>query len=289
MREIMLSSVASWAARRQGALSGARSPLDCDLPCSGPLVGDREANLLVELVEGLLAVGSGRADRVLRLGLRHRPCAHGPDRWVVFVEDDGPNLPPSGAASQLERGPWARGEVAARALGGGLQVERAGRVGHTGVVAWATFVGGLQFHADRGPVPSSLAGLSVLVVDDNRVNLAVLDGLLRRWGCRVTAAEDGQQATQLCARHTFDLVLMDLQMPVMDGYTATRWIRSQPSPLSSVPVVAVSANAMPEDRARSAAAGVDAHVAKPVHAGRLEKLLKQVLRQRAQLSVARQR
>ncbi len=76
----------------------------------------------------------------------------------------------------------------------------------------------------------------------------------------------------------FDLVLMDIQMPVMDGYAAARAIRALPDPLrSTVPIIAVSANAFSEDRKRSLESGMDAHLAKPLDIHRLERLIATVI------------
>ena len=122
--------------------------------------------------------------------------------------------------------------------------------------------------------PEALAG-SVLLVEDNLVNRMIGAEMLRGFGLEVTEAEDGQKALELLKDHHFDLVLMDIQMPVMDGYTATLRIRDRESRLRlpRVPIVALTANAFDEDTAHSLAAGMDAHLAKPYNRGQLRDLL----------------
>ena len=75
----------------------------------------------------------------------------------------------------------------------------------------------------------------------------------------------------------FDLVLMDIQMPKMDGYAATRQIRTLPSDVANVPIVAMTANAFEEDKQRAIRAGMNAHIAKPIEAGRLMETLSHIL------------
>jgi PAS domain S-box-containing protein len=106
-------------------------------------------------------------------------------------------------------------------------------------------------------------GARVLVVEDNVVNQEVALELLERAGLKVATAGNGRRALECLEREHFDLVLMDLQMPEMDGITAARAIRSQPA-LADLPIVAVSANAIADDRAQCAAVGMNDFLAKPV-------------------------
>jgi signal transduction histidine kinase/DNA-binding response OmpR family regulator len=110
---------------------------------------------------------------------------------------------------------------------------------------------------------SQLEGARVLLVEDNDINRELAMELLQRVGVRVTAAPDGQSALNCLQQETFDAVLMDCQMPGMDGYTATRLIRSQPQ-WRALPIIAMTANALLGDRERALAAGMDDHVAKPI-------------------------
>jgi CheY-like chemotaxis protein len=115
------------------------------------------------------------------------------------------------------------------------------------------------------PVGPQLTGLRVLAVDDSRLNLMVVERALKLEGCSVTVAADGQQALQILKAqpHAFDVVLMDIQMPVMDGLTATREIRQDPA-LARLPVIALTAGVLPEERQAALDAGVNDFLAKPL-------------------------
>lgn len=105
---------------------------------------------------------------------------------------------------------------------------------------------------------------AVLLVEDNVVNQKVAVRFLQRLGAQVTVAANGDEGVALLKRGNFALVLMDVQMPVMDGYEATRVIRALPTAKCSVPIVALTANAMPEDRERCLAAGMNDFLTKPL-------------------------
>jgi PAS domain S-box-containing protein len=125
------------------------------------------------------------------------------------------------------------------------------------------------------PSPAA-AGRAVLLVEDNPVNQEVARVMLEELGARVSVAANGRQALDLLARDCFDLVLMDCQMPEMDGFEALRRLReAQPADGSGrrLPVVALTANALSGDAERCLAAGFDDYVAKPVKQGRLAELL----------------
>ncbi|MBT1444378.1 response regulator [Shewanella sp. JM162201] len=107
-----------------------------------------------------------------------------------------------------------------------------------------------------------LLGRHLLLVEDNATNRLVATTLLRQHGARVTEAVDGFDALDKLASQRFDLVLMDIQMPGMGGYEATRQIR-QHLKLTELPIVAMTANAMPQDRLASEQAGMNGHIAKP--------------------------
>ncbi|GAB4401137.1 MAG: hypothetical protein OHK0048_17270 [Rhodoferax sp.] len=119
----------------------------------------------------------------------------------------------------------------------------------------------------RPPTEKPLAGLRLLVVEDNPVNQQVASELLRSEGAHVDLADNGQAGVDrvleaLKNNCPFHAVLMDIQMPVMDGYAATRTLR-QTLGLTQLPIIAMTANVMPSDREASLAAGMNAHVGKP--------------------------
>jgi CheY-like chemotaxis protein len=107
------------------------------------------------------------------------------------------------------------------------------------------------------------SGRRILICEDNRVNQEVARDLLESVGLQVTVAENGEQGLQMLERERFDLVLMDMQMPVLDGLGATRRIRAR-AEWRDLPVLAMTANAFPEDRNACLAAGMNDFVAKPV-------------------------
>jgi len=114
---------------------------------------------------------------------------------------------------------------------------------------------------DQSPVPE---GVEVLLAEDHVINQRIVRLILEPLGCRITLVEDGAEAVEAAARHPFDVILMDMQMPVMDGIEAARLIHGGEGPNVSTPIIALTANALAEHRAAWAAAGVHRFMAKPV-------------------------
>ena len=114
----------------------------------------------------------------------------------------------------------------------------------------------------------------VLLAEDNLINQRIMASMLGRWGCAVTIAPDGQAALEALETQSFDVVLMDVQMPRMGGFEATRRIREKEQRSGAhVPIVALTAHAMTGDRARCLEAGMDDYLSKPLRSGELlEKL-----------------
>ena len=125
--------------------------------------------------------------------------------------------------------------------------------------------------------PQRLQGLRILLVEDNKINQMVADGLLSGEGAKVTLAANGQLGVDAVLNHpgAFDVVLMDVQMPVMDGYEATRTLRQHPE-CAQLPIIAMTANAMAEDRTACLAAGMNDHVGKPFNLNQLVQMLLRV-------------
>ncbi len=116
--------------------------------------------------------------------------------------------------------------------------------------------------------------LNILLVEDNVVNQKLAVTLLAKWGHRVETAHNGVEALSRTQRTRFDVVLMDLQMPEMGGYEATRLIREREQPLGlHTPIVAMTANAMREDHQRCLDAGMDDYISKPLDIERLRAIL----------------
>ncbi|WP_274611214.1 hybrid sensor histidine kinase/response regulator [Pseudomonas lalucatii] len=116
----------------------------------------------------------------------------------------------------------------------------------------------------------------VLLVEDNPVNQLVAKGMLTKLGCEVILANHGAEALDQLQQHAVDLVLMDCNMPVMDGYEASRRIR-QGGSTTALPIIALTANALPDERERCRAAGMDDYLAKPFRREELAALLDQWL------------
>jgi len=113
-------------------------------------------------------------------------------------------------------------------------------------------------------------GCRILLVDDNDVNRIIATRLLEKHGHQVIAVENGALAVDATAGEQFDLVLMDVQMPVMDGLTATAHIRTREHTTGvHLPIIAVTAHAMDQDRQRCLAAGMDDYLPKPIRSADL--------------------
>ncbi|MBL8361668.1 MAG: response regulator [Rubrivivax sp.] len=121
------------------------------------------------------------------------------------------------------------------------------------------------------PADAPIAGLRVLLAEDNEVNALVAQAILGRLGATVLHASDGEQAVALAREHACDAVLMDCQMPGIDGFEATARIRADER--APVPIVALTANALEGDRERCLAAGMDEHLGKPFREEQLAALL----------------
>jgi len=137
----------------------------------------------------------------------------------------------------------------------------------------------LQREGDTGDDPSSAQQQQsrrarVLLVEDNPVNQLVAKGMLSKLGCEVIISGHGGEALEQLGQSTFDLVLMDCNMPVMDGYEASRQIRSA-GHWPTLPIIALTANAMPEERERCRKAGMSDYLAKPFRREELISLLDQ--------------
>lgn len=126
---------------------------------------------------------------------------------------------------------------------------------------------------------SPVLGARILLVEDNEINQQVAMELLRQAGFTVDLAENGTIALELLAARPYDLVLMDMQMPVMDGLTATREIRNDPA-LAKLPIVAMTASALEEDRDNCLDAGMNDHLAKPIDPEALWRTLARWIRPR---------
>ncbi len=170
-------------------------------------------------------------------------------------------------------------------MGGRISVSSAPGMG-------ATFTFTLSFEtAAAGPMEESypassegalrnvterFSGATVLVVEDNAVNREVARRFLERLGCTPVLVPDGKAALDACGLRDFDLILMDVQMPVMDGLEATRELREREASTGRrTPIVALTASAMSGELSRCLSAGMDGLLTKPVEVARLREVLEQ--------------
>jgi light-regulated signal transduction histidine kinase (bacteriophytochrome)/CheY-like chemotaxis protein len=130
------------------------------------------------------------------------------------------------------------------------------------------YQGTTESAGSRADDTRNIRGAHLLLVEDNEINQQVARQILEGVGVQVTVADDGEAAVMLTRAHRFDGILMDVHMPVMDGYEATLKIRSDPR-LGQLPIIAMTANAMNSDRERCLAAGMNDHIAKPVNPGEM--------------------
>jgi two-component system sensor histidine kinase/response regulator len=128
------------------------------------------------------------------------------------------------------------------------------------------------------PSPGQMTGARILLVEDNPINQEVAAGLLMDMGMDVDMAGNGRTCLEKLGTNSYDLVLMDIQMPEMDGLEATRRIRQNPE-LSDLPVIAMTAHAMTGDREKSLDAGMNDHITKPVEPAALCEMLQRFLPQ----------
>jgi len=117
-----------------------------------------------------------------------------------------------------------------------------------------------------------LKGVKLLLADDNMINQEIILGLLENSKVQIDIASDGQEAIEKFRANEYDIILMDIQMPVMDGYQATKIIREENKDIA---IIALTANAMREDLVKSMASGMNDHLNKPVE---VEKLYETILR-----------
>jgi PAS domain S-box-containing protein len=214
-------------------------------------------------------------------------------RMRFEVQDTGVGVPEAAQSTLFERFEQADGSATRRFGGSGLGLAITKRLAEMmgGAVGFAsrpgegsTFwieIGGEQVAAPPAAEDADIGDFRVLLVEDNPTNRLVISKLLQALGIVVETADDGAAGVAAAARGGFDLVLMDIQMPGMDGLEATRRIRAMNGPISETPVVAITANVMADQRSSYVAAGMDGVVAKPVSAAALLSEITRVAERRA--------
>ena len=251
-------------------------PADLHLAVQGDPTKVRQ--VLVNLVGNALKFTSkGKVS----LALQAEPDGPEHCRLRFEVADDGIGIPPDRQATifepfvQVDRsttrhfGGSGLGLAICKrlvdAMGGSIGVANRESRGSRFWVELRLPIGHLEALEDHsGPAPAVSRHLYVLVVDDVSVNRDLLTEMLHRHGHQVVTACDGADAVMRVAQEPFDVVLMDVQMPVMDGVEATRQIRALPRPTCDVPILALTANVMPAERAHYLASGMNACLTKPI-------------------------
>ncbi len=124
---------------------------------------------------------------------------------------------------------------------------------------------------------AKLKGIRVLMVEDNELNVYVARTILEKIGCEVTLANNGQEALNIFVsseQDSFDIILMDVRMPIMDGFTATQTIRNLARPdAKSIPIIAVTADAFDEDRISADKVGMTDYLSKPIDSQKLYRII----------------
>lgn len=126
--------------------------------------------------------------------------------------------------------------------------------------------------------PSDLLGCKVLVAEDNIMNQKYISGLLNKWNIEFVIAPDGRKAVEQAQKQRFDIILMDIQMPNMDGYEATITIRNTKNPNQHTPIIALTASAMLDQKSKTKLVGMDDFVTKPFAPNQLLTILKRYAR-----------
>lgn len=163
-------------------------------------------------------------------------------------------------------------------MGGELQLESSVGAGSVFTVSFPSPLAGhaQETSTDEHPRPNAGSPLKILVAEDNDVNLLLINRLLEKAGHRVESVSNGLAALDRITRETYDVILMDVQMPVMDGLTASQRIREAENGRRT-PIVALTAHALEDERQRCLACGMDAVLTKPFDAPALESALRSVL------------
>ena len=222
---------------------------------------------------------------VIRIRVRRHAMANGAARLIVMVEDEGVGIPAGdlervfqsfeqgGAMTTRQHGGSGMGLAIsrrlARLMGGDLTARSIEGKGSCFALSLPYAAGGetvvpADAEIDVPAIIAKAPPVHVLIVDDHEVNRRIVSLFIEPLGWGWTMAENGAEAVALCHSRPFDVILMDMQMPAMDGLTATRAIRAERGPNQATPIIALSGNVMDHHRQAWAEIGVDDFLPKPI-------------------------
>jgi len=286
LRDLSDAVEARWSARASEAGSTLLFSYDGDPDATALIDADRVLQVFDALIDSALSSGRGVieaslkarvVDGALRLEARVRDNTGGsPEDRLARVLD------PLGAARIEDRSELALGVGMAlahgltRAMGGPLRAEANLGAGLTLCFSLTVPVASLAPEHDEAPTGDARSA-HILIVDDNATNRMVAEALCEMFDCTSEQVVDGVEAVEAARSGRFDLILMDIKMPRMDGVTATRAIRELPGRAGSAPIVALTANADPADVQTYIAAGMQDVVEKPIKPERLAVVLSALL------------
>ena len=242
-------------------------------------------------------------DGCITITLDSEPDPLDPERvnLRIAVRDEGIGIAPEALSRLFTRFTQADASSTRRFGGSGLGLAISQELAHImggNIAVWSEPEKGSEFtlrisaprtvaaamateEAEDDLPPGPPATLDILVAEDDEVNRIVISAFLRPDGHRVTFAYNGVDAVLAARRSRFDIILMDVMMPGMDGPTATREIRGLPDEAAATPIIALTANAMAGDRERYLAAGMNAYVSKPINRRELYRTIETLLGMRA--------
>ncbi|HEY8571716.1 response regulator [Phenylobacterium sp.] len=290
LRELLDDVAARWRPRANAA--GVTLHTSYDGAPEAQVLGDRSR--LIQVFDGLLGEAVASAARgAVEVTLRAAPATGGVKlqgrvRGGATGRDAQPEEDRVRDVADKLGLEVALGAMLARRIVAGLSgvVTHESNAGDAGT-AWFEILLPAAADASAAPAPAPEARPAhVLVVDDNATNRVVAQALCEMLGCTSEAAEDGFAAVEAARRGRFDLILMDIRMPRLDGLAATHEIRKLPGKAGEAPIVALTANVDPDDANAYMAAGMCGVLEKPMKADDLRQALRKALAGRADVAAA---